>query len=115
MGKPAIADEAGGPSGPRRPDRRRARRTGRASPIRDDRRSGRMIRRGTPGKLAPPIDDINSWAAPVELAGLNHSLVYSFVGAPETVSRGVRSFLETTQADELIDRLDVVVMRRHLL
>jgi luciferase family oxidoreductase group 1 len=60
------------------------------------------LRRGTPGKLAPPIDDINSWAAPVELAGLNHSLVYSFVGAPETVSRGVRSFLETTKADELI-------------
>jgi luciferase family oxidoreductase group 1 len=60
------------------------------------------LRRGTPGKLAPPIDDINSWAAPVELAGLNHSLVYSFVGAPETVSRGVRSFLEMTQADELI-------------
>jgi luciferase family oxidoreductase group 1 len=60
------------------------------------------LRRGTPGKLAPPIDDINSWAAPVELAGLNHSLVYSFVGAPETVSRGVRSFLEMTKADELI-------------
>jgi luciferase family oxidoreductase group 1 len=61
------------------------------------------LRRGTPGKLAPPLDgDIGSWAAPVELAGLNHSLVYSFVGAPETVSRGVRSFLEMTQADELI-------------
>jgi luciferase family oxidoreductase group 1 len=60
------------------------------------------LRRGTPGKLAPPIDDINSWAAPVELAGLNHSLVYSFVGAPETVSRGVRSFLDMTKADELI-------------
>jgi luciferase family oxidoreductase group 1 len=60
------------------------------------------LRRGTPGKLAPPIDDINSWAAPVELAGLNHSLVYSFVGGPETVSRGVGSFLEMTKADELI-------------
>ena len=60
------------------------------------------LRRGTPGKLAPPIDDIDSWAAPVELAGLSHSLVYSFVGSPETVSRGVKSFLETTRADELI-------------
>jgi luciferase family oxidoreductase group 1 len=60
------------------------------------------LRRGTPGKLAPPIDDITSWAAPAELAGLNHSLVYSFVGSPETVSRGVQSFLETTQANELI-------------
>jgi len=60
------------------------------------------LRRGTPGKLAPPVDDINTWANPVELAGLNHSLVYSFVGAADTVARGVESFLEMTQADELM-------------
>ena len=60
------------------------------------------LRRGMPGKLAPPVDDINTWAAPVELAGLNHSLVYSFVGSVETVARGVESFLGMTQADELI-------------
>jgi luciferase family oxidoreductase group 1 len=61
------------------------------------------LRRGTPGKLAPPLDgEISSWAAPVELAGLNHSLVYSFVGSSSTVTRGVQSFLEMTKADELI-------------
>jgi len=60
------------------------------------------LRRGMPGKLAPPVDDINTWAAPVELAGLNHSLVYSFVGSVDTVARGVESFLKMTQADELI-------------
>jgi luciferase family oxidoreductase group 1 len=60
------------------------------------------LRRGTPGKLAPPVDDINTWANPVELAGLNHSLVYSFVGSADTVARGVESFLEMTQADELM-------------
>jgi len=60
------------------------------------------LRRGTPGKLAPPVDDINTWAAPMELAGLHHSLVHSFVGAADTVARGVASFLEMTQADELI-------------
>lgn len=60
------------------------------------------LRRGTPGKLAPPVDDINTFAAPAELAGLNHSLVYSFVGSVDTVARGVKSFLEMTQADELI-------------
>lgn len=60
------------------------------------------LRRGTPGKLAPPVDDINAWAAPAELAGLNHSLVYSFVGTADTVARGVDSFLKMTQADELI-------------
>jgi alkanesulfonate monooxygenase SsuD/methylene tetrahydromethanopterin reductase-like flavin-dependent oxidoreductase (luciferase family) len=41
-------------------------------------------------------------ATPVELAGLNHSLIYSFVGSVDTVARGVKSFLEMTQADELI-------------
>src|SRR3569833_468508 len=60
------------------------------------------LRRGMPGKLAPPVDDINTWAAPVELAGRNHSLVYSFVGSVDTVARGVESFLKMTQADELI-------------
>ena len=60
------------------------------------------LRRGTPGKLAPPIDDITAWASPAELTGLNHSLVYSFVGAPETVAKGVKGFLELTCADELI-------------
>ena len=60
------------------------------------------LRRGMPGKLAPPVDEIGTWANPVELAGLSHSLVYSFVGAPETVSRGLQSFLQMTQADELI-------------
>jgi luciferase family oxidoreductase group 1 len=60
------------------------------------------LRRGMPGKLAPPVDDISTWAAPVELAGLSHSLVYSFVGAADTVARGVESFLKMTQADELI-------------
>ena len=60
------------------------------------------LRRGTPGRLAPPIDDITTWASAAELAGLNHSLVYSFVGSQETVAKGVKSFLELTQADELI-------------
>jgi luciferase family oxidoreductase group 1 len=60
------------------------------------------LRRGTPGRLAPPIDDIGTFAAPVELAGLHHALKYSFVGSPETVAGGLRPFLEMTQADELI-------------
>src|ERR1700744_1498339 len=60
------------------------------------------LRRGTPGRLAPPVEDISTFAAPVELANLQHSLVYSFVGSPDTVARGVKSFLELTQADELI-------------
>ena len=59
-------------------------------------------RRGTAGKLPPPLDDISSWAAPAELAGLKQALVYSFVGAPATVTREVQAFLKMTRADELI-------------
>jgi luciferase family oxidoreductase group 1 len=60
------------------------------------------LRRGVPGKLAPPIDDIAAWANPAELAGLSNSLVYSFVGGSETVARELRSFIQMTRPDELI-------------
>jgi luciferase family oxidoreductase group 1 len=60
------------------------------------------LRRGMPGKLAPPLDDINAWASPMELAGLNHSLIYSFAGTVDTIARSVQAFLKQTQADELI-------------
>src|SRR5689334_13905737 len=60
------------------------------------------LRRGTPGQLPPPIDDIGSFAAPQERAGADHALIYSFVGARQKVEEGLRSFLEATQPDELI-------------
>jgi luciferase family oxidoreductase group 1 len=60
------------------------------------------LRRGMPGQLPPPIDDIDSYASPIERASLNHTLSCSFIGSPETVARGLQSFLESTQADELI-------------
>jgi hypothetical protein len=60
------------------------------------------LRRGTPSQLPPPIDDIDSYASPLERATLNHTLTCSFVGSATTVARGLQFFLDTTQADELI-------------
>jgi luciferase family oxidoreductase group 1 len=60
------------------------------------------LRRGKPGQLPPPIDDINAYCSPTEKASIDHSLACSFVGSPETVTRGLQSFLDATQADELI-------------
>ena len=60
------------------------------------------LRRGTPGLLQPPVDDVATIAAPHELAGVDHALRYSVVGAPDTVRRGLERLLEETQADELI-------------
>jgi luciferase family oxidoreductase group 1 len=60
------------------------------------------LRRGIPGQLPPPIDDIDSFAASHERAGADHSLIYSFVGMRDKVQAGIESFLDMTQADELI-------------
>jgi luciferase family oxidoreductase group 1 len=60
------------------------------------------LRRGEPGPLPPPIDDITAYASEAELAGVKHALVYSFVGSPATAAGSLRAFLERTEANELI-------------
>jgi luciferase family oxidoreductase group 1 len=60
------------------------------------------LRRGSPGQLPPPIDNIDSYTVPVERAMLDQTLLYSFTGAPDTVARELQSFMDSTQADELI-------------
>ena len=57
--------------------------------------------RGTPGRLQPPIDDIEAYWTPREKAQASGMLTYSFVGSPETVRLGVKRFLEQTAVDEL--------------
>ncbi len=58
--------------------------------------------RGTPGRLQPPIDDIETYWTPVEKAQASAMLTCSFVGSPETVRRGLQKFIEQTGVDELI-------------
>jgi luciferase family oxidoreductase group 1 len=60
------------------------------------------LRRGTPGPMPPPIDDIDAWWSPAEKAMVEHSLAYAIVGSPETVRRGLQDFIALTKADELI-------------
>jgi luciferase family oxidoreductase group 1 len=60
------------------------------------------LRRGMPGQLPPPIDDMSAYASPAERASVDHSLACSFVGSLETVARGLQAFLDATQPDELI-------------
>ncbi|WP_347260190.1 LLM class flavin-dependent oxidoreductase [Rudaea sp.] len=60
------------------------------------------LRRGVPGQLPAPIDDIHAFAAPQELAMLEHALACSVVGTRDAVRAGVADFLARTQADELI-------------
>ena len=60
------------------------------------------LRRGTPGQIPPPIDDIDSYWSPREKASASMTLLCSVVGSPETVERGLLKFIEVTQPDELI-------------
>ena len=60
------------------------------------------LRRGTPGQIPPPIDDIDSYWSPQEKASASMTLLCSAVGSPETVERAVLRFIEVTQPDELI-------------
>jgi luciferase family oxidoreductase group 1 len=61
-----------------------------------------LLRRGTPGKVPPPIDDIDSFWSPAEKAMAEDILLFSVVGSPEKVERGLRQIIDLTQADELI-------------
>jgi luciferase family oxidoreductase group 1 len=61
-----------------------------------------QLRRGRPGPVPPPIDNIEAFATPSELWGVDQALTYSFVGSPETVERGLADFISATQADELM-------------
>jgi luciferase family oxidoreductase group 1 len=58
--------------------------------------------RGARGQLPPPIDDIDAYWTPAEKARASNMLSCSFVGAPETVRRGIEDFIDRTGADELI-------------
>ncbi|HTY48568.1 MAG TPA: LLM class flavin-dependent oxidoreductase [Steroidobacteraceae bacterium] len=60
------------------------------------------LRRGEPGPLPRPVADLGSVALPEELAGIDHALRYSYVGAPDTIAAGLKEFLAATGADELI-------------
>jgi luciferase family oxidoreductase group 1 len=61
-----------------------------------------LLRRGTPGQIPPPIDDIETFWSPAEKAMASQSLASSLVGAARTVERDLREFIEVTMADELM-------------
>jgi alkanesulfonate monooxygenase SsuD/methylene tetrahydromethanopterin reductase-like flavin-dependent oxidoreductase (luciferase family) len=58
--------------------------------------------RGKPGRLPPPVDDIDSYWTPAEKDYVSANLARSFVGTAEIIRSGVRRFLEATAVDEII-------------
>jgi luciferase family oxidoreductase group 1 len=60
------------------------------------------LRRGRPGKLPPPADDFEAGLDRYGRAMLADALACSVVGGPETVRDGLRAFVASTGADELM-------------
>src|ERR1700726_2009653 len=60
------------------------------------------LRRGTPGQIPPPIDDIDAFWSPAEKLLATQTLAVSAVGSSETVTRGLQNFIDVTNPDELI-------------
>ncbi|ANB17549.1 LLM class flavin-dependent oxidoreductase [Dokdonella koreensis] len=60
------------------------------------------LRRGRPGLIPPPIDDIEAFWTPTERLGVEQALACSVVGDPDTVRDGLRAFIERHRPDELM-------------
>ena len=60
------------------------------------------LRRGQPGRLPPPVKDLESQISAQERMMLDELQTASMVGSPETVRQGLEAFIERTGADELI-------------
>jgi luciferase family oxidoreductase group 1 len=60
------------------------------------------LRRGRPGKLPPPVDDMEAGLDRYGRAMLADALACSIVGGPDTVRDGLRAFVASTGADELM-------------
>ena len=60
------------------------------------------LRRGQPGLVPPPINDIEAWWTPVEKHGVERALACSVVGDADTVRRGINAFVERHRPAELL-------------
>ena len=60
------------------------------------------LRRGRPGLIPPPIDDIESFWTPLEKAGVAQALACAVVGDPGEVGEGIAAFVERHRPDELM-------------
>ncbi|MBU6249524.1 MAG: LLM class flavin-dependent oxidoreductase, partial [Xanthomonadaceae bacterium] len=60
------------------------------------------LRRGRPGLIPPPVDDIEAFWSPAEKLGVEHALACAVVGDPASAEAGLRAFIERHRPDELI-------------
>jgi alkanesulfonate monooxygenase SsuD/methylene tetrahydromethanopterin reductase-like flavin-dependent oxidoreductase (luciferase family) len=73
------------------------------------------LRRGRPGLIPPPIDDIESYWTPPEKLMVERALACAVVGAADTVKGGIEAFIARHRPDELLITANVFehAARRH--
>jgi len=72
------------------------------------------LRRGQTGLIQPPVNTMEGRWTELERAGVEHMLRYSIVGSPDTVRRGLESFIDATRADELMVTVQIFDHRARL-
>ena len=60
------------------------------------------LRRGQPGLVPPPIDDIEAFWSPAEKAMVGDALACSVVGDPADLREGIAAFIDRHRPDELM-------------
>jgi luciferase family oxidoreductase group 1 len=60
------------------------------------------LRRGRPGLIPAPIDDIEAYWTPTEKYGVEHALACAVVGSESTVREGLSAFISRHRPDELM-------------
>ncbi|HBK45223.1 MAG TPA: LLM class flavin-dependent oxidoreductase [Xanthomonadaceae bacterium] len=60
------------------------------------------LRRGRPGKIPPPIDDIEAFWQPHEKAGVENALACTVLGDADQVALGLAEFVARHRPDELL-------------
>jgi luciferase family oxidoreductase group 1 len=60
------------------------------------------LRRGQPGPLPPPVEDLNTVSSVLEQAMVGRSFREAVVGSPATMRRGIEAFVARTRVDELM-------------
>jgi luciferase family oxidoreductase group 1 len=60
------------------------------------------LRRGRPGQIPAPVEDITAVSTPEERAGVDRALACAVVGSVQTVERGIADFVARHRPDELV-------------
>lgn len=60
------------------------------------------LRRGQPGLVPPPIDDIETYWTATERFGVERALACAVIGSPATVQQGLAEFIARHRPDELL-------------